>query len=128
MSDLSKKAQETRKLVLKTPEERASEKADEVFDWILSYFEKRREVVVSENSLTFDCFEDRISIGFVPKRDYIHSEYDYDEISLQPVTSKISLDFFLEKKKKRIESYEGFNCKPEYTDNPKKKKIIVTIE
>ena len=92
------------------------------------YIDINSEVVVSENSLTFDCFEDRISIGFEPERDYIHSEYDYDEISLQPVTSKISVDGFLAILKARIEREEGFNCKPEYTDNPKKKKIIVTIE
>ena len=125
MSDLSKKAQETRKLVLKTPEERASEKADEVFDWILSYFQKRSEVVISKNSLTFDCSEDKISIGSEMVH-YVDDYLEYEEISLIPVTSRISLDVFLDILKARIEREEGFKCKLEDTDDPKK--ITVTIE
>ena len=129
MSDLSERAQKIRKQVLKTPEERASEKADEVFNWILSYFEKRLNIVLSENSLTFDYSRDRISIG----SEWCHDDggdddYDYEEISLKPVTSKISLDDFLNILKERIESEKGFKCKLGDTDDSEAKKITVTIE
>ena len=126
MSDLSKKAQEIRKLVLKTPEERASEKADEVFDWILSYFQKRNEVGLSENSLTF--FYSKKEISTFLKDSFCYDDEDeeveYEEILLKSVTSRISLDGFLAILKARIEREEGFVFKKcEETD-----RFIVTIE
>ena len=129
MSDLSKKAQETRKLVLKTPEERASEKADEVFDWILSYFEKSLNIVLSEKSITFSCskFREKIYIGD-DRHYYSNYDYEYDDISLELVTSEISVDDFLDILKERIEHEEGFKCKLEDTDDPEEKDITVTIE
>ena len=123
MSDLSKKAQETRKLVLKTLEKRASEKADEVFDWILSYFQKMLEFNVSLNCLTFDCYKEKYT--FIPEY-YIC--YRSDKITLMPVVPKISLDDFLDILKERIEREEGFKCELDVNIFSKEKEITVIIE
>ena len=92
----------------------------------MSYFQKRNEVGLSENSLTF--FYSKKEISTFLKDSFCYDDEDeeveYEEILLKSVTSRISLDGFLAILKARIEREEGFVFKKcEETD-----RFIVTIE